>query len=168
MKHIKLFEAFNEMSQTLKPATISREGETVLAFTIGDDINVALLPTAEAQAFLDTIKDKLSNVDTYMEGSAEDMLVQMESTPGIAYVYCDPNSSSNPIGSFESESFEAMTPSIEYWVTGADNGGDNPNPHRTNGSSVYVLKRGMVITASPGAEPHITQMTIGEYVNSFA
>lgn len=132
MKHVKLFENFGQ--QTLPPADLVEQGETAMIFAINDDVNVTLLPTHQAEHFISFIK---------IFEPAE--IMKTTTNQGIGYaVYTDSSGFS-----FEGVDFEPKTSDIEYWITGEDTKGLNPNSDGSNGDSVYVLKRGMVITASP-------------------
>ena len=155
MKHVKLFEDFGQGVQTLPPADISKQGETVLYFYIGDDSHVALLPTNEIESFMMKVNEIYE---------AEN--IESESRPGVAYVLYGPRPGGRAFEKygiyFEDASFESETPKSEFWITGKDTDGFNPNYtdevfHEEFPAIVYTLKRGKVISVSPQSGPPLIQ-----------
>ena len=151
MKHVKLSEDFGQGVQTLPPADISKRGETVLYFGIGDDSHVALLPTNEIESFMMRVNEIFE---------AEN--IESESRSGVAYVLFGPRPGGRAFEKygvyFEDASFESETPKSLHWITGEDTDGYNPNdPDEEFPSIVYTLKRGKVISVSPESGPPLIQ-----------
>lgn len=167
MKHLKMFESFGSMGSksTLAPMDISRRGESVIAFTLGDAISVILTNEDEASGIIRQIRKTLSNPKIYQAGSVEDLGLTVENRPGIAYVVGDPNSRN--LFSFETSSFEDQTPMIDFWIT-PDSDGENPNDTGGYETSVFVLERGMVLTANAGAQIDIEVQTIDGFLRNLS
>ena len=179
MKHIKLFENFDYPEGTLKPDYVTKPGETALMIFDGDGFNVTVMNDSEVASFKKKVLAAYSNEELYTSDVAQGIKFYSARKPGIAYVcinvldHNDPNMDDLGLNiTFENENFESSTPNYFYWVTGPDRNGEieNPNAGELSGnaenSTVFILKKGKVLSTGPGSQFWSSEMTIDEYLRS--